>query len=304
MNKQDDASFVQNLALLLGGLVVIVLGAFVLAKIVNSGAQEARGKVALAAVVNSGFQDSRNRTVAAARIAPVGRVNTGTESIALASPQPAVQAAVEEAESEPVAQVPSTGNAGKRVYDSLCFTCHAQGIAGAPKFGDMAAWEERVEKGRDTNLANAINGFTGSSGIMPPKGGNPALSDEEIAASVDYMMAAVGGGGATTVSTEPAPVSEPEVLAEASPDLDGSKGKEVYDAACFICHAPGAAGAPRFGDAAAWATRIEKGIDALYKNSIKGYMGDFGMMPPKGGRPDFSDEDVKAAVDYMVSNAN
>ena len=50
--------------------------------------------------------------------------------------------------------------------------------------------------------------------------------------------------------------------------------------------------------------RIEKGIEALYKNSIDGYMGDFGMMPPKGGRPDFSDEDVKAAVNYMVSNAN
>ena len=129
------------------------------------------------------------------------------------------------------------------------------------------------------------------------------LSDEEIAAAVDYMMAAVGGGAATAIA-KPAPVPEPEAIAEASPAADNAKGKEAYDAACFICHAPGAAGAPRFGDAAAWATRIEKGIETLYKNSIDGYMGDFGMMPPKGGRPDFSDEDVKAAVNYMVSNAN
>ena len=285
--NHDDEIFVRKFALVLVGLFVIVLLASILAKFINSG-----------------FQDSRNRDdIAAARIAPVGRVNTGAETVALASLQPAVQAATEKAESEPVAQAPAGGDSGKTVYDSLCFTCHAQGIAGAPKFGDMAVWEAHIEKGRDTNLANAINGFTGSSGIMPPKGGNPGLSDEEIAAAVDYMMAAVGGGAATATA-KPAPVPEPEAIAEASPAADNAKGKEAYDAACFICHAPGAAGAPRFGDAAAWATRIEKGIETLYKNSIDGYMGDFGMMPPKGGRPDFSDEDVKAAVNYMVSNAN
>lgn len=285
--NHDDEIFVRKFALVLVGLFVIVLLASILAKFINSG-----------------FQDSRNRDdIAAARIAPVGRVNTGAETVALASLQPAAQAATEEAESEPVAQAPAGGDPGKTVYDSLCFSCHAQGIAGAPKFGDMAVWEAHIEKGRDTNLANAINGFTGSSGIMPPKGGNPSLSDEEIAAAVDYMMAAVGGGAATTAAKS-APVPEPEAIAEASPAADNAKGKETYDAACFICHAPGAAGAPRFGDAAAWATRIEKGIETLYKNSIDGYMGDFGMMPPKGGRPDFSDEDVKAAVNYMVSNAN
>ena len=137
---------------------------------------------------------------------------------------------------------------------------------------------------------------------MPPKGGNIGLSDEEIAAAVDYMMAAVGGGAATA-SAEPAPVPEPEPIAEVSPEVDDGKGKEVYEAACFICHAPGAAGAPRFGDAAAWAPRIEKGIETLYHNSIDGYMGDAGLMPAKGGRDDLSDEEIKAIVGYMVESS-
>jgi cytochrome c5 len=287
--NHDDEIFVRNFALVLVGLFVIALLATMLAKFVNSGAQA-----------------SRNRgDVAAIHITPIGQVNTGTESIDVASLHPVEPVAVQEPEAEPVAtaQAPAGGNPGKTVYDSLCFTCHAQGIAGAPKFGDMAAWESRVEKGFDTNLANSINGFTGSSGLMPPKGGNPALSDEEIAAAVEYMLAAVGGGNGPSTTSGPAPAPEPEAMAEAPAAAENDRGKEVYDAACFVCHAPGAAGAPRFGDATAWANRIEKGIDALYHNSIKGYMGDFGVMPPKGGRPDFSDDDVKAAVDYMVSNA-
>lgn len=76
-------------------------------------------------------------------------------------------------------------------------------------------------------------------------------------------------------------------------------GKKTYDDACTVCHAAGIAGAPKLGDAAAWAPRIETGKEALYTTALNGK----GAMPAKGGRADISDDDVKAAVDYMVANA-
>jgi cytochrome c5 len=83
-----------------------------------------------------------------------------------------------------------------------------------------------------------------------------------------------------------------------APAADG-KGKGVYDQACIACHGQGVAGAPKFGDKAAWAERIKTGMDALYTTSIKGK----GAMPPKGGNTTLADADVKAAVDYMVAAA-
>lgn len=80
-------------------------------------------------------------------------------------------------------------------------------------------------------------------------------------------------------------------------------GEAVYNQACMACHAQGVAGAPKFGDAEAWAPRIEKGEETLYKHSIEGFTGETGTMPPKGGFTNLSDEEVKAAVDYMVENA-
>ena len=75
-------------------------------------------------------------------------------------------------------------------------------------------------------------------------------------------------------------------------------GKAVYDATCAMCHAAGVAGAPKFGDKAAWAPRIAQGLPALYNSALHGK----NAMPPKGGSS-APDADVKAAVDYMVSAA-
>jgi cytochrome c5 len=71
----------------------------------------------------------------------------------------------------------------------------------------------------------------------------------------------------------------------------------VYDRACVACHLAGVAGAPKFGDKAAWAPRIATGTDTLYTSALKGK----GTMPPKGGQTALADADVKAAVDYMVA---
>ncbi len=66
--------------------------------------------------------------------------------------------------------------------------CHGPGIAGAPKLGDKADWGPRIAKGKDTLYKHAIEGFTGSKGVMPPKGGATTLSDDEVKTAVDYMV--------------------------------------------------------------------------------------------------------------------
>jgi len=77
---------------------------------------------------------------------------------------------------------------GKSVYDKACMACHSMGIAGAPKTGDIAAWTSRIAQGMDTLNGNAINGYQGENGIMPAKGGNMSLSDDEVKDAVAYMV--------------------------------------------------------------------------------------------------------------------
>lgn len=78
---------------------------------------------------------------------------------------------------------------GEGVYRQSCASCHDQGIAGAPRLTDTADWQERLQKGMETLNDNAINGYQGETGVMPPKGGNPSLSDDEVEAAVAYMIA-------------------------------------------------------------------------------------------------------------------
>jgi cytochrome c5 len=77
---------------------------------------------------------------------------------------------------------------GQQVYQAGCIACHEAGIAGAPKVGDKGQWAKRIAKGFDALYAGALNGVQGSTGVMPAKGGNPALSDAEVKAAVDYMV--------------------------------------------------------------------------------------------------------------------
>ena len=75
---------------------------------------------------------------------------------------------------------------GKKIYDTTCTACHGAGVAGAPKFGDKAAWAPRIKLGIDALHASALKG----KGAMPPKGGNVTLPDADVIAAVDYMVAA------------------------------------------------------------------------------------------------------------------
>ena len=76
---------------------------------------------------------------------------------------------------------------GQAVYGKSCTVCHAAGVAGAPKLGDKADWGPRVAQGKDTLYKHAMEGFTGAKGQMPARGGNAALSDDDVKAAVDFM---------------------------------------------------------------------------------------------------------------------
>lgn len=89
---------------------------------------------------------------------------------------------------------------GKAIYDRSCAACHATGAAGAPKVGDVAAWEPRIKTGAAALFTSATKG----KGIMPPRGGNPALTDAEIKAVISYMMSQVAS---TTKAPKPAVAS-------------------------------------------------------------------------------------------------
>ncbi len=256
----------------------------------------------------------------AKRLAPVGNANIGEpfllDDAALAPSTPATTpttaAPAAPAETTPVVAA-APADPGKAAYGKICFACHDAGVGGAPKIGDAAEWKSRLQKGKEMLVINAINGMTGDAGIMPPKGGLPSLSDDDVRASVTYMLAASGEEQADAATPAAEPVVEPppaEVAVTEAPtaatpaaDANDGRGKEVYDSACFICHATGVAGAPKIGDVANWGPRISQGTETLYSRAIKGYMGETGLMPPKGGRMDFSDEDVSAAVDYMVTQS-
>lgn len=80
---------------------------------------------------------------------------------------------------------------GKKVFQGTCFACHATGVAGAPKLGDKQAWAHHLAKGDKILLEHAENGFTGHTGTMPPRGGNPSLTNQDIADAIAYMKSKV-----------------------------------------------------------------------------------------------------------------
>lgn len=89
----------------------------------------------------------------------------------------------------PLASVSAAGHTkGQDVYRNACSSCHDSGIAGAPVTGDKDAWKGRIQQGLPTLSEHAIKGYHGAMGYMPPKGGNSALTDEEVSAAVEYMV--------------------------------------------------------------------------------------------------------------------
>jgi cytochrome c5 len=203
-------------------------------------------------------------------------------------------------EPPPPSSSPAPERTGEQVVAAACGKCHLTGENGAPKIGDRAAWTQRVKKGFATVMQSALRGHGG----MPARGGMAELSDAEIKRAIEYMLNSSVGTAAAS-APEPsasagAPAAAPASAPAAAPAAAGkADGKKVFETVCSVCHATGVAGAPKFGDKAAWAPRIKTGIESLYHSALNGK----GAMPPKGGNAALSDADVRAAVDYMVAAA-
>ena len=129
---------------------------------------------------------------------------------------------------------------------------------------------------------------------------DPAMSPEAVARRIAPLAKlAIDPNAPAPAANAPAAAAVSVAPPAAKAAVAGGSGKATYDAVCQVCHATGVAGAPKFGDKAAWAPRIKEGMAELYKVALKGEK----AMPPKGGNPALSDADVKAAVDYMVAAA-
>lgn len=120
----------------------------------------------------------------AARLKPVGRVKT---TASVAAPAVAPVAAAVEAAPMPEPAPAAAAVDGAKVYQTACFACHGTGAAGAPMLGNADQWGPRLEQGVDVLNDHALNGFN----AMPARGGNMALTDEQVKASVAYMLESV-----------------------------------------------------------------------------------------------------------------
>jgi cytochrome c5 len=195
------------------------------------------------------------------------------------------------------AKVAATGSptlSGEQVVKQVCSSCHETGKGGAPRIGDRAAWAKRVSHGIDAVTDSAIHGHAG----MPARGGMASITDPEMKAAVLYMFNAGGGLVSASAPQQAAAVAPPPPAAAAAA---GGKpdGAKVYAAGCNACHVAGVAGAPKFGDKAAWAPRAKLGVDALTAAVVKGK----GAMPPMGGQMSASEAELRAAVEYMLAAA-
>ncbi len=244
------------------------------------------------------------------------------------------------------ANAPKVFKTGEQVFTAVCTACHTAGVAGAPKIGDNAAWAPFIKSGFDAMLNVALHGKGG----MPAKGGNPTLSDFEVARAVVYMANKSGGSlpepaapaeegakkeadatpaaapavaapaaaapaaaapaaaapAAAAAAAAAAPAATAAAAAPAAAPAPAQAtaavnpaGEKLYKSVCFACHATGVANAPKFGDKAAWEPYIKTGMDAMVKVAMQGKP----PMPPKGGAATASEDDIRAAVQYMVDAA-
>jgi cytochrome c5 len=216
-----------------------------------------------------------------ARIQPVARVELGAPSAA-----PGARAAAD-------------------IVKNTCAACHQTGAANAPKLGNPEDWAPRIKTGINTMVQSVIKG----KGAMPPKAGDPSLTEGEIHNAVVLMANQAGAkfkekpAAAPAQQQAAAPAQQqaaaPAQQQAAPPKAAAADGKAVYDKVCFACHQVSVANSPKLGDKDAWAPRLKQGPDALVQSVVKGK----GAMPPKAGNPALTDAEIRAAVDFMVSQS-
>ena len=170
---------------------------------------------------------------------------------------------------------------GKEVVDHVCAACHATGKDGAPKIGDTKAWEAREKRGLSALTATALEGVR----KMPPHGGSLSLNDVEVKRAITYMVNQSGGSWQEPIDRRHLPADR--------------TGEQIVKAQCVKCHGKGLNGAPKIGDKAAWIDRAKLGFDSVVRSAINGH----GAMPSRGGMPNLTDSEMRAAVTYMFQQS-
>ena len=173
MSKQDT-HFFNVFSLVIGLLVAITIALFALARIVANRTQEAQVLT----------EPDYSRNVAARIAEPSREAVAGADNSALAIKVEASAGAGSGAGTA----APAMPKNGTELFEQTCSVCHGQGIAGAPKAGDKAAWAPRIAQGKATLYQHALNGFQGKTGVMPPKGGRTDVPDDLVRQAVDHMV--------------------------------------------------------------------------------------------------------------------
>jgi len=124
-----------------------------------------------------GYADHNTEESLHNRLAPVGTLNVLT-----------AEQAAEQAAAVPVAAVEDEEVDGESVYNTSCVACHGTGAAGAPKLGDEEEWATRLDQGFEVLVQHAIEGYQGEAGVMPARGGNASLTDEQVEAAVEFIV--------------------------------------------------------------------------------------------------------------------
>ncbi|WP_369819189.1 cytochrome c5 family protein [Pelomonas sp. Root1444] len=130
----------------------------------------------------------------------------------------------------------------------------------------------------------------------------PQIYSRHLLLSVVAALALTACSKQEPASAPAAPAAAP-APAPAPAVAENTVGKSVFGKTCAMCHAAGVAGAPKPGDKADWGPRIAQGNEVLYKHALEGFTGAKGMMPPRGGGSSLTDDEVKAAVDFMVAQS-
>ena len=169
--RSEDTRFWNHFLTVTIALHVIIIGFFVLARSVGAMQDEAKA-------IDPSVLEAVDE-----RIRPPARVAVSGE----APPEEPAETGSAQA---PAAAPATTKLSGQQAFDTVCSACHGAGIAGAPRFGDAAAWKPRIAQGTKVLYQHSVEGFHGQSGFMPPKGGRIDLADKSVMNAVDYMIAA------------------------------------------------------------------------------------------------------------------
>lgn len=267
-NKAQGSALVT----LLGGIVILLTVLFLLVKLATSG-------------YYSDVEES-TQTATETRIMPVGNITMG--------------------DGTPVGE-----RTGEQIFNKICIQCHAADsiVPDSPKVTHNAEWAPRIAQGLDTLFNHALNGFN----AMPAKGGAADLTDDELKRAIVFMTNQSGGnfeapavGAASDAAASDASGAASDTAAAPVAAAGGADGQKVFEGLCMACHAADSAipFSPKVTHKDDWTARIKQGKETLFKHAIEGYTGpDGGVMPPKGGNTALTDDEVKAAVTYMVNQS-